>query len=116
MQPKMTVTNRSTERRPLWTEPEGADYWMLPEQTFTIMAESDDPNGVFEICDDGTGIQVFGSYVMGYLTVFHSGQLLECGHQRPPEQLLLPPSANFQRCMAASNEPANAPVVEQARQ
>ena len=86
MQPKMTVTNHSTERRPLWTEPEGADYWMLPKQTFTIMAENDDPDGVFEICDDGTGILVFGSYVMGYLSVFHSGQLLECGHQRPPEQ------------------------------
>lgn len=85
MKPKMTVTNRSAESRPIWTEPEGADYWMLPEQTFEVVADSDDPNGFFEMVDDGDGIQIFGSTTMGYLSVFHDGNLLECGHQRPPE-------------------------------
>ena len=85
MKPRMTVTNRSKERRPIFTEPDGADYWMLPEQTFEIVADSDDPNGVFEVVDDGAGIQIFGSSTMGYLSVTHAGDLLECGHQRPPE-------------------------------
>jgi len=85
MQQRMTITNRATDNRPVWTEPEGAYYWMLPKQTFEIVADKDDPDGMFEIWDDGTGIQIFGSYVMGYISVFHLGKLLECGHQRPPE-------------------------------
>ena len=54
----MSVTNRSTERRPIWTEPEGADYWMLPGQTFEIVAESDDPDGIFELVEDGADIRI----------------------------------------------------------
>ena len=85
MKRKITVTNRSAQPRPIWTEPEGADYWTLPEQTFEVVADSDDPDGFFEMVDDGEGIQIFGSYAMGYLSVFHDGNLLECAHQRPSE-------------------------------
>ncbi|MGD9746173.1 MAG: hypothetical protein AB7I98_23125 [Verrucomicrobiales bacterium] len=79
----MTITNRSKAARPLYVEPEGADFWMLPKQTFELRAEAADESAQFELWDDGEGLQVFPSRTMGYISVFCDGLELECGHQRP---------------------------------
>lgn len=79
----MTVTNRSKQIRPLYVEPEGADFWLAPDQTFELRADATAEDAHFELCDDGAGLQVFPSRDMGYISVFCDGQELECGHQRP---------------------------------
>jgi hypothetical protein len=79
----MTITNRSKTPRPVYVEPEGADFWMLPEQTFEFRAVVTDEDAQFELWDDGDGLQVFPSRGMGYISVFCEAQELECGHQRP---------------------------------
>ena len=79
----MTITNRSKKTRPIQVEPEGADFWMLPEQTFELRAETTTDNAHFEIWDTDYGLQVFPSDGMGYISVFHEDKELVCGHQRP---------------------------------
>lgn len=79
----MNIMNRSGKPRPLYIEPEGADFWMSPEQTFELRADATTENAHFELWDDGAGLQVFPSRDMGYISVFCDGQVLECGHQRP---------------------------------
>jgi len=80
----MTFTNRTKQRRPLFVEPEGADFGMMPEQTFEVHAEITTEEGHFEVCDKGTGLSIFPAHTMGEISVFCDGQELECGHQRPP--------------------------------
>ena len=80
----MIITNRAEVPRPIYVEPEGADYWMLPGQTLELRAEDMvDPNGQFEIWDNGDCLQVWPSTGMGLISVFAEGRALECGHQRP---------------------------------
>jgi hypothetical protein len=79
----MSITNRTGLPRPIYVEPEGADYWMLPEQTFQLRADVNDPCAQFEILDNGDSLQVWPSNDMGFISVFAEGHELECGHQRP---------------------------------
>jgi hypothetical protein len=84
MKRTMSISNRTELPRPVYVEPEGADYWMLPEQTFELRAEDVvDPSAQFEIWDNGDCLQVWPSNGMGSISVFAEGQELECGYQRP---------------------------------
>ena len=89
MKRSMSITNRTALPRAIYVEPEGADYWMLPEQTFELLAEDVvDLSAQFEIWDNGDCLQVWPSSGMGSISVFAEGQVLECGHQRPQAALL----------------------------
>jgi hypothetical protein len=79
----MTITNRSKKPRPLYVEPEGGDFWMLPEQTFELRADVTADGANFELVDDGTALQVFPSKDMGGISVLSEGREIKCGHQRP---------------------------------
>ena len=79
----MTITNRSKVPRPVYVEPEGTDFWMLPEQTFRLRAEVTEVDAQFELWDNGGSLQVFPSRGMSYISVVCDGQELECAHQRP---------------------------------
>jgi hypothetical protein len=79
----MIITNRSKKPRLIQIEPEGADFWVLPEQTFELRANTTTDDARFELWDGDHGLSVFPSDGMGYISVFHDGQELECGHQRP---------------------------------
>ena len=61
MKRTMSITNRTGLPRPIYVEPEGADYWMLPEQTFQLRADVNDPCAQFEILDNGDSLQVWPS-------------------------------------------------------
>jgi hypothetical protein len=80
----MSITNRSKVSRALYIEPEGADYWMLPGQTFVLSAEALDDSAHFEVEHDGDGLQIYPSNGMDYISVLCDGEELQCGHQRPP--------------------------------
>ena len=75
------ITNRSKKPRAICIESEGADFWMLPEQTFELRAEASSAGDRFELCDDGDNLQVF--FGKSFISVFCDGHELECGHQRP---------------------------------
>lgn len=83
---KLTITNRSKQFRPLYIEPEGADFWMAPEQTVELQAAVTANDACFELWDGGEGVQVFPSQHMGFLSVFCNGQELECGY--PPADMM----------------------------
>ena len=80
----LSVTNRSKVARALSIEPEGADYWMLPGQTFVLSADATAESAHFELEDNGNGLQIYPSNGMDYISVFCDGEELQCGHQRPP--------------------------------
>ncbi len=83
MKRTLSITNRSSAPRPLYVEPEGADFWMLPEQTFELRAEAFADDAQFELWDNGDGLQVFPSRNMQSISVFYFEQELQCGYQRP---------------------------------
>jgi hypothetical protein len=83
MKRTLSVTNRRAVPRAVYVEPEGADYWLLPEQTFVLRAEVTGESGEFELWDDEDGLSVFPSVGMGTISVYANEQELECGHQRP---------------------------------
>ncbi|WP_404962015.1 hypothetical protein [Streptomyces sp. 147326] len=72
-----------------WVEPWGEDYWMKPEEQFTITCDApvgvDSDEAPFDVVfhDQGASIEVN----TGYGAVVHdqSGAELICGHQRPLE-------------------------------
>ena len=78
----MTITNRTKKPRPLYVEPEGGDFWMLPEQAFELRADVTAEDANFELWDNGTALQIFPSRNMSSISVFCDGQEIECGHQR----------------------------------
>ncbi len=83
MKRTMLITNRTGSPRAIYVEPEGADYWMLPEQAFELQADVEDDAARFEVWDNGDSLQVWPSPSMGYISVIAEGRELECGHQRP---------------------------------
>ena len=79
----ITITNRSNAPRPVYVEPEGADFWLLPKQTFEFRAQSKDDADEFSLWDHGDSLQIWPSLGMGDIVVFCDGIELQCGHQRP---------------------------------
>ena len=83
----LSITNRSEVPRPVYVEPEGADYCMFPEQVFELRAEVAHDTDRFELWDNGDSIQVWPSAGMGFIAVFSESQELACGYQRPSTKL-----------------------------
>jgi hypothetical protein len=79
----MTITNRTDDLRLLLVEPQALDFWMGPDETFELCAETDDPDARFEVWDTDEGMTVFASAGMGVISVFCGDRELVCGHQRP---------------------------------
>ena len=80
----MTITNRTETLRLLFIEPEAMDFWMRPEETFQVSAETDSHDSNFELWDTAEGVIVFPGAGMGCISVFSGAVELECSHQRPP--------------------------------
>ncbi len=80
---KMTVTNTTEGDRLLFIEPEAADFWLHPGETFQLVAEAETEDSHFEVHDTSEGLTVFPSRHMSDIIVHCDGQLLSCGHQRP---------------------------------
>ena len=76
---------RNARRMPMgiFVEPEGLDYWLMPDEEFEIRAEVSSPSDEFEFMLDEDGVAVWPSDGMGDITV-HKGNLrLRWSHQRP---------------------------------
>ena len=85
MEKRREIKNRGSRLIPLYTEPEGQDYWLQPGETVEIRAEVASVLADFEIHEESEGIIVWPSNDMGYISAWSIGKLLECGYQRPNE-------------------------------
>jgi hypothetical protein len=89
--PEIRLTNETGKMLGVWVEPWGLDYWMKPEDQFTVSTEiqSGTPadEAPFEVVLHDQGISVFVN--VGFTADVHdqSGDQVECGHQRPIEVL-----------------------------
>ena len=79
----LTLANSSKNPLMVQIEPEGADFWLLPDQEFELRADAERDNGHFEVqhCDGYAA--VYPSRDVGYISVFQNGVEVECGHHRP---------------------------------
>ncbi|MFA7766357.1 hypothetical protein [Streptomyces sp. NRRL S-448] len=89
--PKIRLSNDTKKTLGIWVEPWGEDYWMNPEEKFTIVTDTpkdaDPDEEPFEVVfhDQGASVWVNTGYEA---TVHdHSGNEVDCGHQRPIEVL-----------------------------
>lgn len=88
---KIRLNNDTEKVLGIWVEPWGEDYWMKPEEQFTIATDApegaDSAEAPFDVVfhDQGVSVEVN----TGYEAVVHdrSGAALICGHQRPLEVL-----------------------------
>ncbi|MFD4535809.1 hypothetical protein ACFWNL_36665 [Kitasatospora sp. NPDC058397] len=89
--PKIRLSNDTEKTFGIWVEPWGEDYWMKPKEKFTIVTDTpkdtDSDETPFEVVFHDQGASVWVN--IGYAaTVYdHSGNELDCGHQRPVEVL-----------------------------
>ena len=67
----------------IFVEPEGLDYWLMPDEEFEIRAEVSSAGEEFDLVLHEDGVAVWPSHGMGDITV-HKGNLqLGWSHQRP---------------------------------
>jgi len=83
MKHKMKISNDGKSPKSLYVEPEGADFWILPGQTFELRADVEDGNAHFEILYNDKALQIYPSNRMGHISVFSDDKQLECAFQRP---------------------------------
>jgi len=81
----LTLANRSKVPLMIQIEPEGADYWLLPDEEFNLQAEAKKSDGKLEVEHCDGYIAVYPSRDVGYISVFQGGAEVECGHKRPSE-------------------------------
>ena len=80
----LTLANGSKSPLMVQIEPEGADFWLLPDEEFVLRAEAKNADGRFELQHCDAYITVYPSAGVGYISVFQKEAEVECGHQRPP--------------------------------
>ena len=73
----------------IFVEPDGLDYWLMPDEEFEIRAEVSSPGDQFELVLHEDGVAVWPSLGMGDITVHKGDRRLRWSHQRPHK---LPPS------------------------
>ena len=79
----LTLANSSKNPLMVQIEPEGADFWLLPDQEFELRADAERDGGHFEVQHCDGYIAVYASRNVGYISVFQNGVEVECGHHRP---------------------------------
>ena len=79
------ITNQTGQRRLVFVEPEAADFWQEPGETFELRADGDPSAASFELVQTADGLTVYPEGSSGPILVFRSGRELACGHQRPTD-------------------------------
>jgi hypothetical protein len=78
---KIKVRNDFLKPITLWLEPWGADFGLMPEDEFEIIAENPDEAFCFQIVFN-TDIQVWAEGQSDYPEIYQKGKELETGHNR----------------------------------
>lgn len=79
------MTNTGSGLLLVVTEPEGDDFWLQPGETVELRARVETEFDDFELTEEDREITVWPSAGMRDISVWHHGQQLRCGHQRPTE-------------------------------
>ncbi|WP_327170192.1 hypothetical protein OG471_01065 [Streptomyces sp. NBC_01336] len=109
--PKIRLHNDSKKMLGIWVEPWGEDYWMKPEDQFTIVTDTPEDahsdEAPFEVVFHDQGISVHVN--IGYVATVYdqSGNEAGCGHQRPLEVL----RAWTESAEAAAQRTAESPTL-----
>lgn len=83
MQKRHTITNDTASRLVVFTEPEGQDFWLLPDESLEVVADAALPDDEFRLVRLPDGYQVWPAHKMGYISAWVGDRQLPCGHQRP---------------------------------
>ncbi len=83
MEKRKQIQNSCSGVKPLYTEPEGQDFWLAPGEVVEIRAEVTSTSADFVFDAKPDAITVWPSEDMGHISVWSAGVLLECGYQRP---------------------------------
>ncbi len=67
---RLTLANSSKERLMVQIEPEGADFWLLPNEEFNLRAEAESEDGRFEVQHCDGYIAVYPLAGVRYISVF----------------------------------------------
>ena len=93
---ELRVTNESNERRLIFFEPYGEDYWLKKGDHLVVHAVDPEGDQPFQVDLTDDGITVWINAKSGYITD-DEGRELPTGHQRPSDKfpgVPRPPSAD----------------------
>lgn len=79
---KIRVSNESPSFVTLWLEPWGEDYGMYSGDEFEVIAEDAEEGFYFHVSNFGKGIKVYAEGDAKQVSVYQTGVLLGCGHNR----------------------------------
>lgn len=74
-----TITNHGDTPRPVWLEPDGAEFTLAPGESLTFTGQSEQEGG-FEVVDYGDRVGVY-CWPGATTTVYQAGEVID---QHPP--------------------------------
>ena len=83
---KLRVSNDRPSFVTLWLEPWGEDYGMLAHDEFDVIALGPDDGFYFHIDCGPKGMKIYAEGHASEVSIYHNGEMLECGHNRREEE------------------------------
>ncbi|MFK3979129.1 hypothetical protein ACI2K4_01995 [Micromonospora sp. NPDC050397] len=80
---KMDVSNESGRKLGLWVEPWGADYWLRPGETLTVVADTAAEQTPFNVVMHDQGVTVWVNSASAAEVLDKDDKPVPFGHQRP---------------------------------
>ncbi|NUP53684.1 MAG: hypothetical protein HOW97_41140 [Catenulispora sp.] len=82
---KTSVGNGTDDLLCLWLEPWATDYWMRPDEVFTVATEANDEENPFNVFIHDQGVTVWVNTGFDAEVTDQNGTVLDGGHQRPED-------------------------------
>jgi hypothetical protein len=83
---RIKVSNDRASFATLWLEPWGEDYGMPPGDELEVVAVNAEEGFYFHIEYVEKGIKVYAEGDATHVSVYQSGKMLLCGHERREEE------------------------------
>jgi hypothetical protein len=80
---KLLVDNGTDKLMLLLVEPWGLDYWLQPDEKFTVRTEQEPDENPFDVAAHDEGMSVVVNTAGHAVVLDAEGRELACGHQRP---------------------------------
>jgi hypothetical protein len=82
---RIKVSNERSSSITLWLEPWGEDYGMSPGDAFEVLAANVAEGFYFHVSSDEKGMKIYAEGDANDVSVYQSGKMLSCGHNRREE-------------------------------
>ena len=83
---RIRVSNDCATFATLWLEPWGEDYGMLAKDEFDVVASDPEEGFYFHVEYGAKAVKIYAEGDASQVSVYHNGELLECGHNRRQEE------------------------------